>query len=295
MSKELPNNARLVERIDVAPELAIFRVRPDAVPNDGAPWFLPGQYVTLGMGDLQRAYSIASSPNERRWLEFYIRYARNPETETPLTHRLFDLPVGERLHAGDKIVGRFTLARTLPPGDVRHRILIAAGTGLAPFLSMVRAAVEEGDGAALARTSVLHGASHPEELAYRDELEAAVRRHGLRYVPTVSRPLEHPEWTGVTGRVETLLDGDLGLGAFGPETAVAYVCGFRGTIAESVRSLLRRGFVPEDRKLRRMLALPESLPASLFFEQYDLEPVFDPSDEATIASLRAEIQPRNMK
>ncbi|HEX4826071.1 MAG TPA: hypothetical protein VFV19_17365 [Candidatus Polarisedimenticolaceae bacterium] len=294
MSQELAENARLVERIDVAPALAIFRIAPDAAPPDGR-WFVPGQYVTLGIGDLQRAYSIASSPDERRWLEFYIRYARNPETETPLTHRLFELPVGERLHAGEKIVGRFTLARTLPAGDVRRRILIAAGTGLAPFLSMVRAAVREGDAAALARTTVLHGVSHPEELAYRDELESAAREHGLRYVPTVSRPHAHPEWTGRNGRVETLLDGDLGLGPLAPDTAVAYVCGFRGTIAGSVRSLLRRGFVPEDRKLRRMLGLPEGLAASLFFEQYDLEPVFDPADTATIASLRAEYQPRNMK
>jgi ferredoxin--NADP+ reductase len=290
MTAVLAPNATLIERIDVAPALAIFRVRPDAIPQDGGPWFVPGQYVTLGIGDLQRAYSIASEPAERRWLEFYIRYARNPETETPLTHKLFDLEVGGRLHAGERIVGRFTLARTLPAGDTRWRVFIAAGTGLAPFVSMVRAAVRDGDAAALGRTAVLHGASRPDEFAYAAELTAAAERFGLRYIPTLSRPLEHPEWTGRVGRVEYLLRSDLGL-PLAPESAIAYVCGFRGTIAESVRALLRRGFAPEDRRLRRLLGLPDTKAASLFFEQYDLEPVFDPNDAAVIASLRAELPP----
>jgi hypothetical protein len=68
-----------------------------------------------------------------------------------------------------------------------------------------------------------------------------------------------------------------------------YVCGFKDTIAGAVRRLLRRGYIPEDRRLRRMLGIAESAPPSLFFEQYDLEPVFDPKDQALIDALRAEL------
>jgi ferredoxin--NADP+ reductase len=300
VTSPLSENATLVERIDIAPSLAIFRVRPDAQPAPDEPWFLAGQYVTLGLGTLQRAYSIASEPGERRWLEFYIRYARNPETDTPFTHRLWELPPGGRLHTGEKIVGRFTLQRTTAgEGDKRIRLLLGAGTGLAPFVSMVRHAIRAGDAETLARMVVCHGASHPVELAYRDELENAVTRHNLRYYPTVSRAGEHPEWTGRKGRVEALLagaDGDgveasLGMapGELHPEHAAAYVCGFKGTIAETVRALLRRGFVPEDRKLRRMLEIPESKLASMFFEQYDLEPVFDAKDTAMIEALKRDL------
>jgi ferredoxin--NADP+ reductase len=299
MTSTLTPNATLVERIDLAPSLAIFRVRPDGFPDAAEPWFLPGQYVTLGLGQLQRAYSIASEPAERRWLEFYIRYARNPETETPLTHRLWEIPVGGRLHAGEKIVGRFTIDRTAGRGDTRLKLFVAAGTGLAPFVSMVRQATRTGDEAGLRRMVVLHGVSHPEELAYRALLEEAAARFGLRYLPTVSRAEEHPEWTGRRGRVERLLrhdapqgiESEMGLapGELQPERVVAYVCGFRGTIAETVTSLLRRGFIPEDRRLRRLLGLPDDAKPSLFFEQYDLEPVFDPNDAALIAALRAEI------
>jgi ferredoxin/flavodoxin---NADP+ reductase len=282
------DNATLVERLELDPTLVIFRIRPDAIPAPSEPWFLPGQYVTIGAGAIQRAYSIASEPEERRWLEFYIRFAREPATPTPLTHLLWKMPVGERLHLGEKIAGRFTLERTARANDTRVKLLVAAGTGLAPFISMVRHAKRAGDAAALSRFAVLHGVSHPHELAYRDELTDAASRHGLRYLPTVSRPATHPEWTGLTGRVESLFDdGRLEFLDLRPESVAVYVCGFRDTIAGSVRRLLGRSHVPEDRRLRRMLGIADEAKPSLFFEQYDLEPVFDARDEALIASLRA--------
>jgi ferredoxin--NADP+ reductase len=285
------DNATLIERIELDPTLIIFRIRPDVIPAPGEPWFVPGQYITIGVGKVQRAYSIASEPEERRWLEFYIRFAREPATESPLTHLLWAMPVGARLHLGEKIAGRFTLERTVPAGDTRFKLLVAAGTGLAPFVSMMRHAKRAGDGAALGRFVILHGASHPHELAYRDELEDAASRHGLRYLPTVSRPREHPEWTGLTGRVESLLEGGRLNGVeLRPDRALVYVCGFRDTIAGSVRRLLGKGYIPEDRRLRRMLGIEETSAPSLFFEQYDLDPVFDPKDTALIAALRAELK-----
>lgn len=285
------DNATLVERIELDPTLLIFRIRPDAIPAPDEPWFLPGQYVTIGAAKIQRAYSIASDPEERRWLEFYIRFAREPATASPLTHLLWTMPVGARLHLGGKIAGRFTLERTVPAGDTRFKLLVAAGTGLAPFVSMVRRAKRVGDAEVLGRFVVLHGVSHPHELAYRDELEDTASQDGMRYLPTVSRPAAHPEWTGLTGRVESLLEvGRLGSVEIRPDQAVVYVCGFRDTIAGSVRRLLGRGYIPEDRRLRRMLGIPDSSAPSLFFEQYDLEPVFDANDEGLIASLRAELK-----
>lgn len=280
-------NATLIERIELDTTLVIFRIRPDAVPAADQPWFLAGQYVTIGLGGIQRAYSIASSPDERRWLEFYVRYARDPATESPLTHLLFKLPVGERLHIGDKLAGRFTLERTAR-GDVRAKLFVAAGTGLAPFVSMVRQALAAGDGATLGRIRVLHGVSHPHELGYREDLEDAAARYGLRYFPTVSRGAEHPEWTGLTGRVESLLDeGRLAELDLRPESTLVYVCGFKNTIAGAVLRLLGRGYVPEDRRLRRMAGITDDAKPTLFFEQYDLEPLFDPNDAAAIAELRS--------
>lgn len=281
------DNATLLARIELDATLAIFRIRPDSVPADGQPWFLPGQYVTIGLAGIQRAYSIASDPGDRRWLEFYVRYARDPVTETPLTHLLWKVEDGGRVHIGEKIAGRFTLERTAA-GDSRVKLLVAAGTGLAPFVSMVRRAQRTGDLAALDQIRVLHGVSHPHELGYGEELADAAARSGLRYLPTVSRAAQHPEWTGLNGRVESLLDpGRLDDLDLRPDATLVYVCGFKDTIAGSVRRLLGRGYVPEDRRLRRMVGIEDSAKPSLFFEQYDLEPLFDPKDEAVIAELRA--------
>jgi ferredoxin--NADP+ reductase len=285
------DNATLVERIELDATLVIFRIRPDVVPPAGTPWFTSGQYVSIGIGDVQRAYSIASAPAERRFVEFYIRFAREPATEEPLTHLLWKLPIGARLHLGEKIVGRFTLERTIAADDPRTRLLVAAGTGVAPFVSMVRHARSQNDAAALLHLAVLHGASHPHELAYADELADAAQRFGLRYLPTVSRPDGHPEWTGLTGRVESLFDdGKLPGVHLSPDAAVVYVCGFQNTIAGSVRRLLSKGFMPEERRLRRVLGIPDDRKPSLFWEQYDPEPIFDLADTALIESLKASIR-----
>jgi ferredoxin--NADP+ reductase len=285
------DNATLVERVDLDPTLAIFRIRPDAVPAEGMPWFLAGQYVTIGIGEIQRAYSIASEPSDRRWLEFYIRYARDPETDTPLTHRLWELKAGARLQIGEKIAGRFTLERTAPAGNARVKLLVAAGTGLAPFVSMVRRA-RRGDGPVPpAGLVVLHGVSHPHELAYRDELAGGSGASAVGYVPTVSRPAAHPEWTGLTGRVESLFDdGRIPGVELRPEKTAVYVCGFKDTIAGAVRRLLRHGFMPEDRRMRRLVGIPAEAQASLFFEQYDLEPIFDANDAELIAAMRKDVE-----
>jgi ferredoxin--NADP+ reductase len=306
MGKPVAYNATLSGRQDLSDTLALFRVRPDDVPPEGRAWFEPGQYASLGLNapDVEaphatlRPYSIASEPEERRWLELYIRLASQPESPEPFTPLLWGLPPGGRLYASPKIAGRFTESHTVGPHDPRFRVFVAAGTGIAPFVSTVRSAARRGEDARLARTVVLHGASHAHELGYREVFESLVAR-GLHYLPTISRPAANPGWTGRTGRVETAFDAGataelearLGLSRpFSPEDAVVYVCGFTGTISATVLRLVRRGFVPEDRRLRRLLGIPEAARPSLFYEQYDTTPIVDPKDEATLSELRAHVR-----
>jgi ferredoxin--NADP+ reductase len=295
MGKPVVYNATLVGREDLSPSLALFRVLPDEVPPPERPWFESGQYVSLGLNvddpaaphATLRPYSIASAPEERRWVELYIRLASVPESPEPFTPLLWPLRVGDRLYASPKIAGRFTETHTVGAADRRMRVFAAAGTGIAPFVSAARSAAARGRDDLLARMVLLHGASHAHELGYRRDLEALVPR-GLRYVPTVSRPADNPDWTGHVGRVETLFDRE----PFAPQEAVVYVCGFTGTITSTVERLVRRGFVPEDRRLRRLLQVPEGAPASLFYEQYDTTPIVDPKDEVRLAALRAEVKSR---
>lgn len=310
MAKPLEYNATITQRIDLEPTLSVFRVRPDTpFSESGEPWFVPGQYVTLGKNrpagadddprphSVRRPMSIASAPHDTVDAEFYIRRVNVPESELPLTHELWTINEGDRLYCRTNAAGRFTIEDTCGVDDPRLKVTVAAGTGLAPFVSMARARVRQDPSADLRDFAIVHGASYPTGLGYRDELEGLVSGHGLRYVPTVSRPHEAPDWTGATGRAEAQFTDEtlpqteaaLGLeeGQLHPDHAVVLICGLQGTIAGTVRALIARGFVPDHRRLRRALEVPDDVPASVYWEQYDSTPVLDHKDEALMASLRA--------
>jgi len=147
---------------------------------------------------------------------------------------------------------------------------------------------------------LLHGASYPADLGYRDELHQMVERNHLRYWGTVSRPKEAPDWKGDTGRVEGFFEGArladlekrLGLppGGFTPKNVVIYICGLTGTITGTIIALIDRGFVPDFKRIREALAVPAEVKDSVFYEQYDTEPVINIKDPTVVEPLRARMQ-----
>ena len=307
MAKPLTYNSTLVERVDLTDALAIFKVKPDA-PITGNPRFLPGQYTVLGLnneenvalGSVRRPMSIVSAPEEDEVLEFYIRFVAHPESDNPLTHLLWKIHDGARIYTGPKITGHFTLEHCVGADDPRLKVCVAAGTGLAPFLSMVRSRVLQDPGADLSDFLILHGASYPADLGYVEELHRLVAENGLHYRGSVSRPREAPEWRGDAGRVEDYfqsgrleaLEQALGLraGEFTPERAAIFICGLQGTIGQTIKRLIPRGFVPDNKKIRAALEVPDEVPASLFFEQYDTTPVIDLSDPQLVETLKEQLQ-----
>jgi ferredoxin--NADP+ reductase len=303
MAKLLEYNATLTERVDVTEALTLFRVTPDQPPAQ-RPWFTPGQYCVLGannaekpeLGSVRRSMSIASAPEDDGPIEFYVRWVAKPESDNPLTHLLWRLKSGERMYMTTKPAGVFTVKDTVGVDDPRIRIMVAAGTGSAPFLSMVRSELRRDPSADLSKWVLLHGASYPGDLGYRDELLGLVERNRLRYWGTVSRPKEAADWRGDTGRVEGFFEGArlddlerrLGLppGGFTPKNVVIFICGLTGTIAGTIIPAIGRGFVPEIKRMRDALAVPADLHASIFWEQYDTEPVINLKDPNVIEPLR---------
>ncbi len=308
MAKPLTYDATLIERQDLTSSLAIFKIRPDEPYTDEAPWFVPGQYVTLGLnnfeqpqlGSVRRPMSIVSAPQESAVMEFYIRFVNHPESDNPLTHLLWKTQAGDRIFMRPKAVGRFTLPHTVGEDDPRIKICVAAGTGLAPFVSMVRSDTLRDPAADLSTYAILHGASYPDDLGYQEELGQLVEHNGLRYMTTISRPKEAPHWQGDCGRVEDYFLADrlgqleqrIGLdpGQLTAKTTAIFICGLQGTIGQTISRLMGRGFVPENRKLRRALEVADDLAPSLFFEQYDSTPVIDIKDPTVIEPLRDELQ-----
>jgi ferredoxin--NADP+ reductase len=307
MAKLLAYNATMVERVDLTDALAVFRIRPDRLPEK-RPWFTAGQYCVLGLnnveqpelGSVQRPMSIASPPEIDDPIEFYIRRIDRPQSANPLTHLLWRLEKDDRMYMRAAAAGVFTIKDTVGSDDPRIRVMVAAGTGIAPFISMVRSEVARNPNGDLSKWILLHGASRPADLSYRHELRRLSASNHLQYWGTVSRRSEASDWTGDVGRVESFFDPirlsdleeRLGLPAAGftPSHVVVFVCGLTGTITNTIVSLIDRGFVPGSEPIRRALGVPPSSKSSLFFEDYSAEPVLNIGDPAVIEPLRSRMQ-----
>ncbi len=306
--KPIAYNAVLSRRVDHTPELTSFFVTYDQ-PLEQRPLFVPGQYVALGLnneavpelGSVRRSMSICSAPEETEQFEFYIRWVAKPESDNPLTHLLWKMKVGDRMFMTRKPVGKFTVEDTCGATDGRIKLFVAAGTGLAPFVSMVRSLALRDPGADMSKLVLLHGASYPADICYREELEGYAANNRLRYLKTVSRPKEAADWKGDVSRVEDYfvrdrlgdLERAIGLapGGLRPENVAILICGLQGTIAQTIIRLAHRGFVPFDRKIRKALDVPEAQASAMWWEQYDTEPVIDLENPDIVGQLKSDLLP----
>jgi NAD(P)H-flavin reductase len=244
VSEEYPYNGRLSRWEEVAPGLAIVGVETDQRFS-----FEPGQYATLGLmgpeGKLvQRPMSVSSSADQLDEYEFFIRLVEGGAFTTLLWQRKLGDPINIK---GPK--GRFLLQP-----DAKRCVFVASGTGLAPFMSMLDTLRDRDQ---TRDVILLHGASYDHDLAWRDELEGLERgdHFPLRYIATVSRPQHCPDWRGCTGRVETILEGQLDTFRLTPETATLYLCGNPEMITRAEEIAVARGF-PEQ-QIRKELYWPK--------------------------------------
>jgi ferredoxin--NADP+ reductase len=232
-------NATLIRREDQHESLAYFWVRFDEEPTP----FEPGQYMTIGVfvdGKIvQRPYSVASSPAVAgdTGYEFYLRLVQGG-TFTPI---LWGLPVGHRMRMiGPK--GKFLLE----PDDDRVHLFVSSGTGNAPFVSMMRDMLAAGRPR---RAVFMNGVSHVRDLGYRDIVEdwAASGDYPVTFIPTVSRPNDplNADWTGRTGRVESIVEPVVAEHGLDPGATFAYLCGNPDMITSAEEKLLGRGYAEE--------------------------------------------------
>lgn len=222
--------------------------------------FEAGQFARLGLEDgaggrLWRPYSMVSAPYEEA-LEFYS--IRVPEGA--FTTRL------AQLQAGDGLLLDPTAYGFLVPGRLESgpRLwLLATGTGLAPFLSLIR---DPGVWQRFPQIFLVHSVRYGEELNYRDLL-ADLPAHplvgeyapGLRYQAVVTR--ETAPGT-LHQRIPALLqDGSLeqALGALlAPDQSRVMLCGNPAMVEETRQLLSQRGFATGRRGQPGTLAVENS-------------------------------------
>ena len=68
-----------------------------------------------------------------------------------------------------------------------------------------------------------------------------------------------------------------------------FICGLQGTIGTTITNLCARGFVPDHKRMREALGVAAEQPATLFYEQYDTEPVIDIKNPDVVAPLAAQL------
>ncbi|MBF0585102.1 MAG: hypothetical protein HQL80_12830 [Magnetococcales bacterium] len=132
----------------------------------------------------------------------------------------------------------FTLQQVPPDKNI---LLVGTGTGLAPYISMIRSMLLKVHMPAAAIT-VIHGASYSWNLGYRAELESLAHCcPKFRYLPVVGHPEIDKSWNGHIGRVQQLLvrpDRDELCGMpLDPQQTHIFLCGNPGMV-ESVAELM---------------------------------------------------------
>jgi ferredoxin--NADP+ reductase len=206
--------------------------------------FENGHFTMIGLEHegrpLMRAYSMASANYEDELEFFSIKVA-----DGPLTSRLQNIQIGDEVLVNSKATGTLVLDHLLPG---KHLYLIATGTGLAPFLSIIK---DPDIYQRFDRVILTHGCRYSNELAYHDEISRLLPEHEylgedirekLIYYPTVTR-----EKFRNNGRLTDLLrigklNADIGLPPINPEDDRFMICGSPGMLKGFSSLLNARGF-----------------------------------------------------
>lgn len=203
-----------------------------------------GQFVMIGLAvdgrPLMRAYSVASANHEE-----HLEFLSIKVPDGPLTSRLQHIQTGDRVLVGLKPTGTL-LITDLKPG--RHLYLLATGTGLAPYMSIIK---DPATYDKFSKIVLLHGVRYASELAYRDYIVNELPKHEflgdlvkeqLLYYPTVTREVhEH------RGRLPDLLRtgkvaDDLGIEPLDAQHDRAMICGSPAMLKDLSMLLDEKGF-----------------------------------------------------
>ncbi|OHC65652.1 MAG: hypothetical protein A2040_18340 [Rhodocyclales bacterium GWA2_65_19] len=234
------------------PTLLTFRsTRPAAFR------FTPGHYTRLGLGAddaaVWRPYSMASAVQDD-FLEFIAVLVPGGA----FSEQLRQLRVGDSLRVDKAAYGFLTVDQLAPGKDLW---LLASGTGLGPFVSILR---EPTVWQNFERLILVHSVRHSAELAWREEITAlpdrfAPTKAALRYLPIVTR---EPGATALADRIPLLLaDGRLEAAAASPLSLAGsrlMVCGNPELAKELRQTLSARGYATNRR----------GVPGQMAFEKY---------------------------
>ena len=189
--------------------------------------FEPGQFVSFEIErpgsriPATRAYSIASSSHRQNTIELLV----NRVDGGTGSEYLCGLQEGDRTSFAGP-VGSFVLR-----DGARDLLLVATGTGIAPFRSMLWSLADASSPRAI---TLFWGLRSERDLYYQDELLCLRKRlPNFSFITTLSQPTS--EWHGHSGRVSPLIETRVSSVA----NLEVFLCG-NGAMIADVRDILRR-------------------------------------------------------
>tara|TARA_B100000809_G_scaffold242513_1_gene266661 strand:+ start:832 stop:1572 length:741 start_codon:yes stop_codon:yes gene_type:complete len=206
--------------------------------------FKAGEFVMVGFADGERfppkrAYSMCSGPYDDE-LEFYS--IKIPDG--PLTSKLQYIKVGDELYVGDKSTGTLVTSNIILGGNLW---LIGTGTGIAPFMSLLRdpEIYEQFNNIYLTWTT----RTHKDQEAFAPILETGI--HKCTYIPTITQ--EEPlNYNGLVhkykGRITNLIKDGTVFSGTKPENDKVMLCGSMDFNLEMKEYLEERGWIEGSRK-----------------------------------------------
>jgi ferredoxin--NADP+ reductase len=212
--------------------------------RDPALRFSNGHFTMIGLRvegkPILRAYSIVSANYED-----HLEFLSIKVPEGPLTSRLQHIKIGDTIIVGRKPTGTLLIDYLLPG---RRLYLLSTGTGLAPFMSIIR---DPETYEKFEQVILVHGVRQVDELAYHDVLMEHLPNHEflgelvtskLRYYPTVTR-----EQYKNMGRITDLISNgklcaDLGTPALDAKEDRVMICGSPAMLRDLKRMLEESGF-----------------------------------------------------
>jgi glycine betaine catabolism B len=191
--------------------------------------------ININGKSVQHCYSISSTPSRPHTLEITVKRFPSPKNDPSNLSSLVSNWLHNNLQVSDQIeisapVGKFTNFAHPSP----KLLLISAGSGIAPMMSMSRWICDTASNVDLV---FLHSARSPEEIIFRQELEMMTSRYpNFKLAVTVTRPKVGQPWYGYTGRINEMI-----LPAIAPDyqDRTVYVCG-SNSFMEATKKLLQK-------------------------------------------------------
>lgn len=179
--------------IDETPEVKTFRLK---IPANSDLKFITGQFFMLKVYDKDgnlinetRAYSCASNPSRKDYLDFTIQLVGS------FTHKMWERKVGDKVEVKGPF-GHFTFT-----ADMKEPVLlIGAGSGVTPLRGIMTFIA---DNNLSNQTTLLYTCRRPELVIYPQEFAQTCKDHpNVKVVTTITRLQEGEVWTGLKGRLD---------------------------------------------------------------------------------------------